>query len=73
MNWLSGGKSGPQTSIGASTAGGPTGNDQEQQMRMLAELEIELTADMYQRCDWWMILQLLKYFIFRILLNNVYL
>ena len=49
MNWLSGGKSGPQASLGASNAGNPTGNDQEQQMRMLAELEIELTADMYQR------------------------
>jgi import inner membrane translocase subunit TIM10 len=49
MNWLSGGKSGSQASLGAANSGASTGNDQEQQMRMLAELEIELTADMYQR------------------------
>lgn len=48
MNWLSGGKSGSQAASSPNT-GGSVGNDQEQQMRMLSELEIELTADMYQR------------------------
>ncbi len=52
MSWFGFGKksagSGGASASGASPAQSAQ-SDQELQMRLLAELEVELTADMYQR------------------------